>query len=82
MKKFIVMLVLVLFVVVACAPAIQPIDNDTNQLTVFVPLATPVAVGGDFNKTLYKYVDKENGNVCYFITHSSESTLFCLKGDN
>jgi len=91
MKKFMIMLVLVLFVMVACAPAIATAQPGTLYTT---PQPTPVtksnapvgdAVSRASSSTLYRYVDEKYGNVCYFVVpdYSSDSiSLFCMKGDN
>jgi len=93
MKKFIIMLVLVMFVVVACGPSVETLQagiinaNVTPQPTHVPRSNAPYAdaLSKASASTLYRYVDKDNGNVCYFVVpdYSSDSiSLFCMKGDN
>ena len=90
MKKFVVMLVLVMFVVVACGPMTPtPVFNPytTPQPTPVTKNSAPIgdAVSRASASTLYRYVDEKYGNVCYFVVpdYSSDSiSLFCMKGDN
>jgi len=88
MKKFIVMLVLVMFVVVACAPAPAPQGTlyTTIQPTGVPRIDAPYAdaLSRASASTLYRYVDKVYGNVCYFVVpdYSSDSiSMFCMKGE-